>query len=105
MNAGLAALLSAYLISRVPAQVIIGVSPVSRLTPKRLTSDFPLIQLGLMAMIVGNIPLATAAPNATYWTNTFFAAGFAAFGPDLTFTAAQIIASNTVNPSQQGVAG
>lgn len=47
----------------------------------------------------------TANPQGTYWTATFFAALIAPFGPDMTFTAAQLVASNTVKRSEQGVAG
>ena len=56
-------------------------------------------------MLIANVLLVTAHPDATYWTSTFFAPAIAAFGPDLTFTAAQIIASNTVSLTAQGVAG
>lgn len=49
--------------------------------------------------------MATCPPHGSYWTHPFFALCFVSFGPDFLFTAAQIISSNTVKPSQQGVAG
>ncbi|KAI5474621.1 MFS general substrate transporter [Pseudohyphozyma bogoriensis] len=84
-NGFIAACLSAFLISRVPAQFI--------------------ICAGLLAVTLANITLMTARPPATYWSSTFVSAFFAPFAPDMTFTAAQLVASNTVKPSEQGVAG
>lgn len=63
------------------------------------------MQTGLLAVMTANILTMTAHPQGTYWTATFFAAALAPFGPDLTFTAAQLVASNTVKRSEQGVAG
>ncbi|KAJ7785595.1 major facilitator superfamily domain-containing protein [Mycena olivaceomarginata] len=81
----IAACLAAVLISRVPAQVIICGA--------------------LIAVMVANILTMTAPVSGSYWTAPFFAALFASFGPDMTFTAAQLVASNTVRRSEQGVAG
>lgn len=55
--------------------------------------------------MLANILTMTAHPTGIYWTATFFAALIAPFGPDMTFTAAQLVASNTVKRSEQGVAG
>ncbi|KAJ7108924.1 major facilitator superfamily domain-containing protein [Mycena crocata] len=85
INGFIAACLVAVLISRVPAQVI--------------------FCTGLVAVLLSNILIMTAPPQGSYWTAPFFAALFAPFGPDLTFTAAQLVASNTVRRSEQGVAG
>ncbi|KAJ7136873.1 major facilitator superfamily domain-containing protein [Mycena epipterygia] len=81
----IAACLVAVLISRVPAQVI--------------------FCAGLIAVMLANILTMTSPVEGTYWTFPFFAALLAPFGPDLTFTAAQLVASNTVKRSEQGVAG
>lgn len=55
--------------------------------------------------MLANILLATAPPTGTYWTGPFFAAAFGPFGPDMAFTASQLVFSNTVKRSEQGIAG
>jgi hypothetical protein len=55
--------------------------------------------------MLANILTMTAPVSGPYWTAPFFAAMLAPFGPDMTFTAAQLVASNTVRRSEQGVAG
>ncbi|KAJ6523912.1 major facilitator superfamily domain-containing protein [Mycena vulgaris] len=85
INGFIAACLVAVLISRVPAQVI--------------------FCAGLIAVMLANILTMTAPAEGSYWTFPFFAAFLAPFGPDMTFTAAQLVASNTVRRSEQGVAG
>lgn len=85
LNGFLAACLVSVLISRIPAQVIFGV--------------------GLLALFIANILVATAHPAGIYWTHTFFATAIAPFGPEMAFTAAQLIFSNTVKRTEQGIAG
>ncbi|KAJ7467704.1 major facilitator superfamily domain-containing protein [Mycena latifolia] len=85
INGFIAACLVAVLISRVPAQVI--------------------FCAGLVAVMLANILTMTAPAEGSYWTFPFFAAFLAPFGPDMTFTAAQLVASNTVRRTEQGVAG
>jgi len=85
LNGFLAACLVAVLISRVPVQMIFGT--------------------GLLALAIANILVATAHPQGTYWTNTFFATAIAPFGPEMAFTAAQLVSSNTVKRTEQGIAG
>jgi len=75
----------AWLVPRVPAQVIIGV--------------------GCLAMVIINVLLATIPANLTYWAMAFPAMFVSAFAIDLITTSAQIIASNTVPMKHQGVAG
>lgn len=60
---------------------------------------------GSLASGVALILIATMPEQQVYWAQMFPALIFAAFGPDFLFTAAQIIASNTVQRHQQGVAG
>lgn len=55
--------------------------------------------------MVANLLLATAPPQGTYWTAPFFAAALGPFGPDMAFAASQLVFSNTVKRSEQGVAG
>ncbi|KAJ7660209.1 major facilitator superfamily domain-containing protein [Mycena polygramma] len=85
INGFIAACLVAVLISRVPAQVI--------------------FCAGLIAVMLANILTMTAPVKGSYWSAPFVAALVAPFGPDMTFTAAQLVASNTVRRSEQGVAG
>ena len=79
------AFFAAWLVPRVPAQVIIGI--------------------GCLAMTVMNVLLATIPANLTYWAMAFPAMFLSAFTIDLITTSAQIIASNTVPLKHQGVAG
>lgn len=55
--------------------------------------------------MIANVLVATAHPQGTYWTATFFATAIAPFGPEMAFTASQLIFSNTVKRSEQGIAG
>lgn len=79
------AFFAAWLVPRVPAQVIIG--------------------LGCLAMTAMNVLLATIPAELTYWAMAFPAMFLSAFTIDLIVTAAQIVASNTVPMKHQGVAG
>lgn len=79
------AFLAAWLVPRVPAQVIIG--------------------LGCLAMTTINILLATIPADLIYWAMAFPALVLSSFTVDLVVTSAQIIASNTVPKKHQGVAG
>jgi Major Facilitator Superfamily len=79
------AFFAAWLVPRVPAQVIIG--------------------MGCLAMTTINVLLATIPANLTYWAMAFPAMFLSAFTIDLITTSAQIIASNTVPMKHQGVAG
>lgn len=80
-----AAFVAAYLISRLSAQYILAI--------------------GSSAMLLASILLATMPAQQIYWQTAFIAILFASFCPDFIFTAAQIIASNSVTREQQGVAG
>ncbi|KAM7210850.1 Major facilitator superfamily domain containing protein [Rhypophila decipiens] len=75
---------AAWLVPRVPAQVIIGA--------------------GCCAMVTINILLATVPADLTYWAMCFPAMFLSAFTIDLIVTSAQIIASNTVPMKHQGAA-
>jgi MFS family permease len=79
------AFLAAWLVPRVPAQVIIGA--------------------GCIAVITINCILATIPADITYWAMGFPALFLSGFTIDLIVTSAQIIASNTVPMKHQGVAG
>jgi hypothetical protein len=79
------AFFAAWLVPRVPAQVIIG--------------------LGCLAMVIINALLATVRADLTYWAMCFPALFVSAFTIDLITTSAQIIVSSTVPMKHQGVAG
>ena len=79
------AFFAAWLVPRVPAQVIIG--------------------MGCLAMVTINVLLATIPARLTYWAMAFPAMFVSAFTIDLITTSAQIVASNTVPMKYQGVAG
>ncbi len=79
------AFFAAWLVPRVPAQVIIG--------------------MGCLAMVAINVLLATVPAHLTYWAMAFPAMFLSAFTIDLITTSAQIVASNTVPMKYQGVAG
>ena len=79
------AFFAAWLVPRVPAQVIMGGA--------------------CLAITVINILLATIPAHLTYWAMAFPAMFLSAFTIDLITTSAQIVASNTVPMKHQGVAG
>ncbi|KAL1836177.1 hypothetical protein VTJ49DRAFT_5474 [Mycothermus thermophilus] len=76
---------AAWLVPRVPAQVIIGA--------------------GCLATVTINVLLATIPADLTYWAMAFPAMLLSAFTIDLVTTSAQIITSNTVPMKHQGAAG
>ena len=79
------AFFAAWLVPRVPAQVIMGI--------------------GCFAMVTINVLLATVPAKLTYWAMCFPAMFISAYTIDLITTSAQIVASNTVPMKHQGVAG
>lgn len=79
------AFFAAWLVPRVPAQVIMGI--------------------GCFAMVTINVLLATVPARLIYWAMCFPAMFVSAYTIDLITTSAQIIASNTVPMKHQGVAG
>jgi Na+/melibiose symporter-like transporter len=76
--------LAAWLIPRVPAQWIVAI--------------------GAGAVAISNLLLATMPEQQSYWAQTFPAIAVGSFCPDLVYTAAQIIACNSVGRRHQGVA-
>lgn len=78
------AVLSAWLIPRLAAQWILAI--------------------GALSILVSNLLLATMPAQQSYWAQVFPATVLMAFCPDFVYTAAQIIASNSVRRRHQGVA-
>ena len=60
--------------------------------------------IGALAILVAQIILATMPAEQSYWPAVFPATVIQSFCPDFIFTAAAIIASNSVERSEQGVA-
>ena len=81
----LAAFLAAWLIPRLAAQWIMAI--------------------GALAVLVAQVILATMPAQQSYWLSVFPATVVQSFCPDFIFTAAAIIASNSVKRHEQGVAG
>lgn len=63
-----------------------------------------ILAIGSAAILVANLLLATMPVQQTYWAQVFPATIFMAFCPDFVYVAAQIVASNSVKRSQQGIA-
>lgn len=63
-----------------------------------------ILAIGCGAIMVANILLATMPVQQLYWAQVFPATIFMAFCPDFVYVAAQIVASNSVKRSEQGVA-
>ena len=71
----------------------------------RYVSAEYIMGLGSLASAVSLILIATQPGKQTYWAQTFPSLMIVALGPDFIFTAAQIIASNSVKRKHQGIAG
>ncbi|KAL4863039.1 hypothetical protein BDV12DRAFT_202467 [Aspergillus spectabilis] len=69
----------------------------------RLSGQY-LLAIGNLCAIAATTLVATIPDLQSYWLQLFPAAVLMAFCPDFIFTAAQIIASNSVKRHQQGVA-
>ncbi|KAK9243164.1 major facilitator superfamily domain-containing protein [Lipomyces tetrasporus] len=63
-----------------------------------------ILAIGSATILIANILLATMPVQQTYWSQVFPATIFMSFCPDFVYVAAQIVASNSVKRSQQGVA-
>lgn len=70
----------------------------------RLSAQY-ILAIGAGAVLISNLLLATMPAQQTYWQTEFWSVAIVAFSPDFIFTAAQIIASNSVSRDQQGIAG
>ncbi|KAI9693804.1 MAG: hypothetical protein M1822_003075 [Bathelium mastoideum] len=64
-----------------------------------------ILALGAGSILLTNLLLTTMPEQQSYWVQMFPANILMAFCPDLVYTAAQIIASNSVRRHQQGIAG
>ncbi|KAL7620133.1 hypothetical protein AAE478_009126 [Parahypoxylon ruwenzoriense] len=64
-----------------------------------------ILAMGTTCMLTASILIATMPEQQSYWYQVFPSTVMASLSPDLVYTAAQIIASNSVSRSQQGIAG
>lgn len=64
-----------------------------------------ILAIGTVTILLANLLMATVPVQQTYWAQVFPSVILSSFCPDLVYTAAQIIASNSVRRNQQGVAG
>ncbi|KAH7324920.1 major facilitator superfamily domain-containing protein [Stachybotrys elegans] len=77
---------------------------LSAIAIRHLAAEY-IMAIGSLASAVALVLIATMPEQQTYWAQVFPALIITALGPDFLFTASQIIASNTVKRSQQGIAG
>ncbi len=63
-----------------------------------------LLMASMICFCIGNILIATAPPNQTYWAQIFIATIVTPFGMDISFPAASLVISNRMPTHQQGVA-
>lgn len=64
-----------------------------------------IMAIGIVSACIANLLLATQPVHQIYWAQTFPSIVFGSMCPDFIYVAAQVIASNSVKKSQQGVAG
>ncbi|KAK5125952.1 hypothetical protein LTR85_011307 [Meristemomyces frigidus] len=63
-----------------------------------------LMVIAMSAFLTGNLLIATVPPHQIYWGQIFVTSLVAAFGMDMSFPAATVYLSNTIEKSKQGVA-
>ncbi len=64
-----------------------------------------ILAIGALAALVAQVILATMPAQQSYWPSAFPATVIQSLCPDFIFTAAAIIASNSVKRNEQGIAG
>lgn len=64
-----------------------------------------ILAIGALAVMVAEVLIVTMPEQQIYWAQVFPATVIQSFCPDFVFTAAQIIACNSVGKEHQGVAG
>ncbi|CAF1205536.1 unnamed protein product [Rotaria sp. Silwood1] len=85
--------------------VIFGI--IATIAVSQLYGRIPAHYLLMASMIffcLGNILIAMAPPNQTYWIQVFIATILTPFGMDISFPAASLVISNRMPIHQQGVA-
>ncbi|KAF2669229.1 MFS general substrate transporter [Microthyrium microscopicum] len=64
-----------------------------------------IMMIAMVCFTLGNVLIAIAPVDQTYWGLTFVATLVAPFGMDMSFPAATVILSNAVGKKHQGIAG
>ena len=64
-----------------------------------------ILAIGTVTILASNALMATVPISQTYWAQVFPSIVLFSFCPDFVYTAAQIVASNSVRRHQQGIAG
>jgi hypothetical protein len=64
-----------------------------------------ILLISLLALTTAAMLLSLTPPNQTYWSLTFASLLLVPFGMDMSFPTATVTISNTLLPSQQGIAG
>jgi len=64
-----------------------------------------ILVIGTMAVLVAELLVATMPEQQLYWKQMFLATVIQSFCPDFIYTAAQIVACNSVGKRDQGIAG
>lgn len=64
-----------------------------------------ILVVGALAVLVAEVLVATMPEQQLYWKQMFLATVIQSFCPDFIYTAAQIVACNSVSRRDQGVAG
>ncbi|KAK1574778.1 uncharacterized protein LY79DRAFT_523216, partial [Colletotrichum navitas] len=77
---------------------------LSALVIRHLTAQY-IMAIGSLASAAALALVCTIPEQQIYWAQLFPTLILGALGPDFLFTASQIIASNNVKRSQQGIAG
>ncbi|KAJ5462166.1 hypothetical protein N7530_010371 [Penicillium desertorum] len=63
-----------------------------------------ILAIGTITILISNVLMATVPIHQSYWPQIFPSVVLFSFCPDFVYTAGQIIASNSVRRSQQGIA-
>lgn len=63
-----------------------------------------LMVIALSMFLTGNLLVATLPPHQVYWAQIFVTTIVAPFGMDMSFPAATLYLSNSIEKSKQGVA-
>lgn len=64
-----------------------------------------ILAIGCLTVMIAEVLISTMPEQQTYWAQVFPATIIQSFCPDFIFTAAQIIACNSVRRHEQGIAG
>lgn len=64
-----------------------------------------ILVIGALAVLAAEVLVATMPEQQLYWTQMFPATVIQSFCPDFIYTAAQIVACNSVGRKEQGIAG